>query len=45
MTWAHSGGPDGLWTHHRVARDRLVHGVALKSASHPVPGGQDFEAF
>ena len=40
MTWAHSGGPDGLWTHHRVAlRDRLVHGVALKSASHPDPGG------
>jgi hypothetical protein len=40
MTWAHSGGPDGLWTHHRVAlRDRLVHGVTLKSASHPDPGG------
>jgi hypothetical protein len=40
MTWAHSGGPDGLCTHHRVVlRDRLVHGVALKSASHPDPGG------
>ena len=30
----------GMPQAHRVAlRDRLVHGVALKSASHPDPGG------